>query len=130
MTRNPSISLTEHQQRFIASLVDSGRYHGVSEVVRAGLRLLEGQEEKRQAVLRRLEAAVDEGLNSGEPTPLEPIEDLTAGAEALADAESVVALSECDWRVLCEALVNPPEPNEVLRRAFAMYRRDRNRPAD
>lgn len=81
MARNPSISLTEHQQRFIASLVESGRYHGVSEVVRAGLRLLEGQEEQRAAALRRIEAAVEAGLASGAAVPLESIDAIIAEAE-------------------------------------------------
>ena len=81
MARNPSISLTDHQQRFIASLVDSGRYQGVSEVVRAGLRLLEEREEKRRAVLQQIEAAVEAGLNSGEPMPMESVASIIAEAE-------------------------------------------------
>ncbi|ORE97295.1 type II toxin-antitoxin system ParD family antitoxin [Aurantimonas sp. 22II-16-19i] len=76
MARNPSISLTDHQQRFVSSLIESGRYHGVSEVVRDGLRMLEEREEKRRAVIARLEAAVDEGLRSGESAPLESIDAL------------------------------------------------------
>lgn len=62
MARNPSISLTEHQQRFVETLVSSGRYHGVSEIVRAGLRLLEDEEERRAAERRRLKAGVEAGL--------------------------------------------------------------------
>lgn len=82
MSRNPSISLTDHQQSFVASLVESGRYHGVSEVMRAGLRLLEEREEQRQAVLQRLESAVEAGLESGSATPMEPMRDIIAEAEA------------------------------------------------
>lgn len=63
MARNPSISLTEHQQTFIEGLVASGRYHGVSEVVRAGLRLLEDEEERRAAAMRELKAGVETGLD-------------------------------------------------------------------
>jgi antitoxin ParD1/3/4 len=84
MSRNPSVSLTSHQQEFVESLVDSGRYQGVSEVVRAGLRLLEEREEKHKAFIARLEAAVEEGLASGEPEPLEDIEDLIAEFEQTA----------------------------------------------
>jgi antitoxin ParD1/3/4 len=84
MSRNPSVSLTSHQQEFVESLVDSGRYQGVSEVVRAGLRLLEEREEKHRAFIARLEAAVEEGLASGEPEPLEDIEDLIAEFEQTA----------------------------------------------
>lgn len=64
MVRNPSISLTEHQQRDIDELMKSGRYQSVSEVMRAGLRLLIDQEEQRAVVIKRLEQAAIEGLNS------------------------------------------------------------------
>jgi antitoxin ParD1/3/4 len=82
MSRNPSISLTDHQQSFVKSLVKSGRYHGVSEVMRAGLRLLEEQEERRQAALKRIESAVQEGLDSGPAGDMESIDDIIADAEA------------------------------------------------
>ncbi|MEM9910913.1 MAG: type II toxin-antitoxin system ParD family antitoxin [Pseudomonadota bacterium] len=80
MARNPSISLTEHQQQFVESLVSSGRYHGVSEVVRAGLRLLEDDEERRIAELDRLRADVAKGLN-----------DIEQGRVTDFDAETVIA---------------------------------------
>jgi len=64
MARNPSISLTERQQENIAQLVNSGRFQNVSEVMRAGLRLLVDQEEQRAAVVATLQAAALEGLNS------------------------------------------------------------------
>jgi len=41
-----SVVLEDHLRKFIARMVASGRYHSASEVVRAGLRLLEAQEEK------------------------------------------------------------------------------------
>ncbi len=82
MSRNPSISLTDHQQAFVATLVASGRFHGVSEVMRAGLRLLEEREERRQALLKRIEAAVQEGLDSGPAVEMEEIEDILAQAKA------------------------------------------------
>ncbi|MCG8505201.1 MAG: type II toxin-antitoxin system ParD family antitoxin [Sphingomonadales bacterium] len=82
MSRNPSISLTAHQEAFVAKLVESGRYHGVSEVMRAGLRLLEDQEERRLTALRRIENAVQEGLDSGPAADLERMEDIIAEAEA------------------------------------------------
>ncbi|MEM6441427.1 MAG: type II toxin-antitoxin system ParD family antitoxin [Pseudomonadota bacterium] len=80
MSRNPSVSLTPRQQAFVADLVASGRYHGLSEVVRAGLRLLEDQEAERVAYLRRVEAAIDEGIASGPPEPLD-VEALLAEAK-------------------------------------------------
>ncbi|MEM6890152.1 MAG: type II toxin-antitoxin system ParD family antitoxin [Pseudomonadota bacterium] len=80
MARNPSISLTEHQQRFVEALVSSGRYHGVSEVVRAGLRLLEDDEEKRIAELDRLRADIAKGLN-----------DIEQGRVTDFDTEAIIA---------------------------------------
>ena len=64
MSRNPSVSLTERQQEDIDKLIKTGRYQSVSEIVRAGLRLLVDQEEQRAAVITRLEEAALQGLNS------------------------------------------------------------------
>lgn len=61
MAKNTSISLGEHFDGFIASQVKTGRYGSVSEVVRAGLRLLEKTETKTEALRRMLE----EGEQSG-----------------------------------------------------------------
>jgi antitoxin ParD1/3/4 len=41
--------------------VDSGRYNSASDVVRAGLRMLEAEEEK----LQRLRAELQKGIDSG-----------------------------------------------------------------
>ena len=80
MSRNPSVSLTEHQQNFVAGLIESGRYRGVSEVFRAGLRMLEEQEERRRALLRRLESGVQDGLDSGPAAPMETMTEIIAEA--------------------------------------------------
>ena len=52
-----TVSLGEHFEKFIADQVSAGRYNNDSEVVRAGLRLLEEHELK----LRELRALIDEG---------------------------------------------------------------------
>lgn len=43
-----SFALNEHHERFIKKQLESGRYNNASEVVRAGLRLLEDQEDARE----------------------------------------------------------------------------------
>ena len=63
MTQNTSISLDDHFTGFLSREVASGRYRSASEVVRAGLRLLE-DEETRLAALR---AALIAGEASGAP---------------------------------------------------------------
>ncbi len=62
-TQNTSVSLGEHFADFIAASVNAGRYSSASDVVRAGLRLLEVQETRLQ-VLRQ---AIDDGETSGYP---------------------------------------------------------------
>jgi antitoxin ParD1/3/4 len=60
MTKTTSVALGDRLERIAREQVASGRYGSASEVVRAGLRLLE-QEELRIA---RLQAALNEGLAS------------------------------------------------------------------
>ena len=62
-TRN--VNLTDELDRFVATKVKSGRYENASEVVRAGLRTLEREEQHYEAKLRALRAAIDEGDVSG-----------------------------------------------------------------
>ncbi|MGH7071733.1 MAG: type II toxin-antitoxin system ParD family antitoxin [Acetobacteraceae bacterium] len=61
MTRNTSISLGDHFTDFVDDQLAQGRYGSASEVVRAGLRLLEEHETKLAAV----RAALIEGEQSG-----------------------------------------------------------------
>lgn len=58
--KNTSISLGNHFDQFVSSQVAAGRYKNVSEVIRAGLRLLEDEESKTIA----LRAAIQKGLDS------------------------------------------------------------------
>jgi len=58
--KNTSISLGNHFDQFVSAQVAAGRYKNVSEVIRAGLRLLETEEAKVAA----LKNAIEIGLNS------------------------------------------------------------------
>jgi antitoxin ParD1/3/4 len=58
--KNTSISLGSYFDQFVSSQVAAGRYKNVSEVIRAGLRLLEDEESKSQA----LRDAIQKGLDS------------------------------------------------------------------
>lgn len=48
----PNYALTDHYESFIRKQVESGRYNNASEVVRAGLRMLEDFEAGREKWLR------------------------------------------------------------------------------
>ena len=63
MSKNTSVALGEHFSSFVEAQVADGRYGNVSEVIRAGLRLLEEAEARHQA----LRAAIQDGLDSGPP---------------------------------------------------------------
>lgn len=58
--KNTSISLGDYFDQFVSSQVATGRYKNVSEVIRAGLRLLEDEENKVIA----LRNAIQEGIDS------------------------------------------------------------------
>jgi len=58
--KNTSISLGDYFDQFVSSQVSAGRYKNVSEVIRAGLRLLENEESKVIA----LKNAIQQGINS------------------------------------------------------------------
>lgn len=61
MSKNTSISLGSYFDQFIHNRISEGRFKNVSEVVRAGLRLLEEEENKVIA----LRSAIQEGIDSG-----------------------------------------------------------------
>ena len=58
--------------QFIQSVLREGRYKNASEAIRAGLRLLEEEEQKIIA----LRLAIDEGVNSGIAEDFDPEEHL------------------------------------------------------
>ena len=68
MSRNTSISIGNYFDSFIQSRISAGRYKNASEVIRAGLRLLEEEENRIMA----LKAAITEGTDSGMATDFDP----------------------------------------------------------
>ena len=60
-----NVNLTVELERFAQSCVESGRYNNVSEVVRTGLRMLLDAEQRRAAFVASLDAAREDGLQSG-----------------------------------------------------------------
>ncbi|MGY5351131.1 type II toxin-antitoxin system ParD family antitoxin [Wenyingzhuangia sp. IMCC45533] len=61
MNKNTSITLGNYFDSFVQGTISDGRFKNVSEVVRAGLRLLE-EEETRIIALKN---AINEGIESG-----------------------------------------------------------------
>lgn len=61
MRKNTSVSLGNYFESFVESEITQGRYKNAGEVIRAGLRLLE-EEENRISALKN---AIQEGLDSG-----------------------------------------------------------------
>ena len=79
-TRN--INLTDHYDGFVDELISAGKYANASEVLRAGLRLLELQsrtEEEKLSLLKKLAAEGFEALDQGQGIPV-------SGDEGLAEA--------------------------------------------
>jgi len=60
--KNTSISLGNYFDNFVSSQVSVGRYKNVSEVIRAGLRLLEDEESKVIALRKAIQEGIDSGL--------------------------------------------------------------------
>jgi antitoxin ParD1/3/4 len=72
MSKNTSITLGNYFDQFIQTILKEGRYKNASEAVRAGLRLLEEEEQKIIA----LRQAIDEGIKSGLAEDFDPDEHL------------------------------------------------------
>jgi antitoxin ParD1/3/4 len=62
MGKNTSISLGNHFESFIENSVGNGRFNNASEVVRAGLRLLEDEENKILALRKAIQEGIDSGI--------------------------------------------------------------------
>jgi len=60
-----SYTIGDHYERFVRTLVQSGRYASASEVMRDGLRLIEEREQLRAVKLEALRRDIADGLASG-----------------------------------------------------------------
>jgi len=68
MNKNTSVSLGSYFEEFVQRRISTGRYKNASEVIRAGLRLLEDEENK----FITLKAAIQEGIESGISANFDP----------------------------------------------------------
>lgn len=66
--KTTSVALGPYFENYIKAQIAQGRYNNASEVIRAGLRMLEDND----ARIAALKSAIDEGLNSGEATNFDP----------------------------------------------------------
>ncbi len=62
MAKNTSMTLGEHFDGFIAHQIKTGRYGSASEVVRAGLRVLEDKENKLDVLRQMLVDGEESGI--------------------------------------------------------------------
>lgn len=74
MSKNTSVSLGNYFDQFVQSRINEGRFKNVSEVIRAGLRLLEAEESRAMA----LRSAIQDGIDSGIAHDFEPNEHLAS----------------------------------------------------
>lgn len=74
MGRNTSVSLGNYFENFVENRISEGRFKNASEVIRAGLRLLEDEENKITA----LRKAITEGVESGIAKDFKPKKHLAA----------------------------------------------------
>lgn len=83
----PNVALGPHYEEFIKNQLESGRYNNASEVVRAGLRMLEDSENAREKWLREeIPARYDELLK--DPSKAIPAATVRARFEAKHQARS------------------------------------------
>lgn len=72
MSKNTSITLGKHFEEIISKSIASGRYSSASEVIRAGLRMLDEREKK----INLFREAIDAGEKSGYVKNFDPVKHL------------------------------------------------------
>ena len=79
--KTTSVALGTYFENFIRMKVEQGRYNNASEVIRAGLRLLE----ENESHLQELRMAIADGMNSGLAMDFNPQEHLKSLKEKRAN---------------------------------------------
>jgi antitoxin ParD1/3/4 len=79
--KTTSVALGTYFENFVRTKVEQGRYNNASEVIRAGLRLLEENESQ----LQELRMAIADGMNSGLAMDFNPQEHLKSLKEKRAN---------------------------------------------
>lgn len=72
MSKNTSVTLGDHFEKIIDKSIKSGRYSSASEVIRAGLRLVDERESK----IELLREAIEAGEKSGYAKNYDPVKHL------------------------------------------------------
>jgi len=72
MSKNTSVTLGEHFEKIIEKTIKSGRYSSASEVIRAGLRMVDERERK----IELLREAIEAGERSGYVKNFDPVKHL------------------------------------------------------
>lgn len=72
MSKNTSVTLGQHFEQIIEDSIKSGRYASASEVIRAGLRLIDEREQK----IKMLRDAIEAGEKSGYVKNFDPVKHL------------------------------------------------------
>ena len=74
MAKNTSVTLGDHFEQIIDRSIESGRYASASEVIRAGLRMIDEREQK----IKLLRDAIEAGEKSGYIENFDPIKHLAS----------------------------------------------------
>jgi len=72
MAKNTSVTLGDHFEEIIEKSIKSGRFSSASEVIRAGLRMVDEKEQK----IKLLREAIEAGEKSGYVENFDPIKHL------------------------------------------------------